>query len=145
VRIVRTVPRRPRRPGGLRARLAGLRRGDALDLLAGLLSAGLLALVYEGRPGPVRVLLALGFTFFTPGRAIVSHLPLLDGWSAVAMPVVLSLAVLTLLATVTLWAHAWRPLDLFQAEAWLSLGCLAAGVVRRRRRSRPDPAHQGSS
>jgi hypothetical protein len=113
-----------------------MRRGDALDLFAGVVSAGLLALVYAGGSGPARVLLTLGFTFFAPGRAIVSHLPLVDRWSALAMSMVLSLAVLTLLAAGTLWAHAWRPLAEFQAEAWLTLGCLAAGLARRRRSSR---------
>jgi hypothetical protein len=131
--------------GSSPAGLAPARRSDALDLLAALLTAGLLALVYEGGPGPARVLLALGFTFYVPGRAIVSNWPLVDGWSAAAMSMVLSLAALTLAATITLWARAWRPLDLFQAEAWLSLACLAIGVARRHRISRVNTARQGDS
>jgi hypothetical protein len=46
---------------------------------------------------------------------------------------VLSLAVLTLLATTFLWAHLWQPVVLFQAEAVLSLAGLTVGVVRRRK------------
>jgi hypothetical protein len=49
------------------------------------------------------------------------------------MSMVLSLTMLTLLATITLWAHVWRPVDLFQAEAWLSMAGLAIGVARRAR------------
>jgi hypothetical protein len=129
--------------GSSRTGLAAVRRGDALDLLAGLLAAGLLALVYAGRPGLARLLLTLGFTFFAPGRAIVTNWPLLDGWSAAAMSIVLSLTALTLLATTTLWAHIWQPAALFQAEAWLSLACLAAAAVRRHRagRAASEPSH----
>jgi len=50
---------------------------------------------------------------------------------------VFSLALLTLVATITLWAHIWHPLGLFQIEAWLSLAVLSIGIVRRAGR-RPD-------
>jgi hypothetical protein len=108
--------------------------GDALDLLAALIAAGLIVLVYQGWSGPPRVLLTLGFTFFVPGRAIVTNWRQTADWSEVAMPMVFSLAVLTLVATVALWAHFWHPLGLFQVEAWLSLAALIIGVVRRHRR-----------
>lgn len=107
---------------------------DALDLLAGLLAVGLIILVYADRSGLPRVLLALGFAFFVPGRAIVSNWPGVGRWSEGTMSMILSLAVLTLVAMVTLWAHFWHPLGLFGAEAWLSLIALAVGAVRRHRR-----------
>jgi hypothetical protein len=123
---------------------ASVRRADAIDLLSWLAAASLIALVEWGHPSPARVVLAFGFAFFVPGRAIVSNWPEVARWSALAMPMVLSLAVLVLLATVTLWAHAWYPLGLLQAEAWVSLAGLAIGIARRHRRA-PGPAAQPPS
>lgn len=111
--------------------------GDLLDLLAGLIALGLIALAYEGWSGPPRILLALAFTFFVPGRAIVSNWHQTARWSEVAISMVFSLALLALVATITLWTHSWHPLGLFQIEAWLSLAALSIGIVRRARR-RPD-------
>ena len=116
-----------------RVRLASP-RGNALDLPAALVAAGLLAVSYAGASGLPRILLALGFTFFVPGRAIVTNWPRMASWSEVAMSVIFSLAAVTLLATVMLWAHAWRPLGLFRVEAWLSLAGLCWGIAHRHRR-----------
>ena len=104
-----------------------------LDVSSCLVAAGLLAVSYAGQSGLPRVLLALVFTFFVPGRAIVTNWPQMAAWSDVAMPIVFSLALLTLIATVSLWAHLWYPMDLFQVEAWLSLAGLCFGVARRNR------------
>ena len=109
-------------------------RADAIDLLAWLVAAGLIALVERGGPSLARTLLTFGFALFVPGRAIVSNWPELERWSAAAMPMVLSLTAAALLATVALWVHAWHPLGLFEAEAWLSMAGLAAGIARRHRR-----------
>jgi uncharacterized membrane protein HdeD (DUF308 family) len=114
-----------------------------LDLGAGVIAAGLLLLYYLGESDLLRIVLALGFALFVPGRAIVTNWPRMTSWSKVAMPVVLSLALLTLLATITLWAHVWKPMDLFQVEAWLSLVGLCLGVARRNRH-RPDNDAQPS-
>ena len=95
--------------------------GDALDLLAALIAVALIILAFRGWTGPPRALLALGFAFFVPGRAIVTNWRQTAGWSEVAMPMLFSLAVLTLAAMVTLWAHFRHPLGFFQVEAWLSL------------------------
>ncbi|MGP7997929.1 MAG: hypothetical protein ACLPKI_11480 [Streptosporangiaceae bacterium] len=108
-------------------------RAELLDLTGALVAVILFVLVLTGQPGPLRLLLTLAFTFFVPGRAIVTNWPRMARWSAVGMSMVLSLAVLTLLATTFLWAHLWRPVLLFQAEAVLSLAGLAVGVARRRK------------
>jgi hypothetical protein len=108
-------------------------RAELLDLAGALVAVVLLVLVLRGQPGPLRLLLTLGFTFFVPGRAIVTNWPRMARWSAAGMSMVLSLAVLTLLATTFLWAHLWQPVVLFQAEAVLSLAGLTVGVVRRRK------------
>jgi hypothetical protein len=113
-------------------------------VLAGLIAVGLLVLVDRHGSGPSRLLLTLGFTFFVPGRAIVSNWPGMARWSEAAMPMVFSLAVLTLASMIMLWARTWHPVSLFQAEAWLSLAGLCAGAARRHRRQRRPgaPAHQ---
>jgi uncharacterized membrane protein len=108
-------------------------RAELLDLAGALVAVFLLVLVHTGQPGPLRMLLTLAFTFFVPGRAIVTNWPRMARWSAVGMSMVLSLAVLTLLATTFLWAHLWQPVALFQAEAVLSVAGLAVGVLRRRK------------
>lgn len=81
----------------------------------------------------LRLLLALLFTFFVPGRAIVSNWPRVARWSGVGMSIVFSLGVLTLLATVSLWIGLWNPLALFSVVAVASLGGLITGIVRRQR------------
>jgi uncharacterized membrane protein len=110
--------------------------GDRLDLLAALLAVALLSASSLNGPAAPRILLTAAFTFFVPGRAIVTNWPMMARWSEAAMSMVLSVAVLTLLATVTLWAHAWHPIGLFQVEAGLSIAGLAMGL-NRRNRSRP--------
>ncbi len=116
-----------------------LRLGEVLDLVAGLVALGLITLIVADRSGLPRTLLALGFAFFVPGRAIVSNWPRMAAWSEAAMPMVLSLGVLALVAAAALWAHEWHPVGLFEVEALLSLVGLAVGIVRRRR-SRTDAA-----
>ena len=103
-----------------------------LDLLAVVISVGLLVLVVLEGPTLPRILLTLGFTFFVPGRAIMTHWSRLARWSQVGMSIVLSLAALTLVAMTVLWAHYWHPLGLFQVEAVLSIVGLGFGLVRRR-------------
>jgi hypothetical protein len=115
-----------------RAHLPDHHLADALDLLAALLAMGVIVLVATADNGLPRLLLALGFAFFVPGRAIVSNWPKLARWSEAGSAVVLSLAATTLVAMGALWIHEWRPLALFYAEAGLSLGGLAFGILRRR-------------
>ena len=62
-------------------------------------------------------------------------------WSEVAIPMVFSLAALTRLATITLWAHVCGPPVLFRAEARVSIAGLSVGLARRSRR-RPDGTAQ---
>ena len=47
------------------------------------------------------------------------------------MPMLLSLAVLSLTAAVALWAHAWHPVGLFQITAAASVAGLLVGIARR--------------
>lgn len=110
---------------------SAMQLADALDCLAVVVAAALLAVTLADRPSLPRVLLTLAFACFVPGRAIVSNWPQMADWSAAIMCVVLSISVLCLLALTTLWAHYWHPLGLFQAEAAASLMGLALSVARR--------------
>jgi hypothetical protein len=107
---------------------------DALDLAAVAVSVGLLGLVAEHASGAPRILLALAFAFFAPGRAIVTNWPRIAYWSEFGMSLVLSLTLLTLVATATLWAHEWHPVGIFEIEALLSVVAIAVGMARRHRR-----------
>ena len=111
--------------------------GNVLDLSAGLIAVGLVALSYMGKSGLPRILLPLAFAFFVLGRAIVTNWTRMAPSSRVAMPTVLSLALLTLVATIAPWARAWKPMDLFHVKAWLGLAGLCFGIARRNRH-RPD-------
>lgn len=106
---------------------------EVLDLLAAVITVLLIAIIYADRVGLGRIVLALGFVFFVPGRAIVANWPRMARWSEVAIPMVLSLAVTTLFATAALWAHLWLPLRIFEIEAWLSLAALVFSILHRRR------------
>jgi hypothetical protein len=106
---------------------------EVLDLLAAIIAASLIALIYLDRVGLGRIVLTLGFIFFVPGRAIVANWPRMARWSEAAIPMVISLAVTGLIATVALWVHRWRPLQIFEIEAWLSLAALVFSITRRRR------------
>lgn len=108
-----------------------VRKEQALDLSAALIAATLIALAAASSVGLPRILLTLAFTFFVPGRAIVSNWPRMARWSAAAMPMVLSLAIVSLLATLALCVHLWHPIQLFDFEATASLGGLAIGARRR--------------
>jgi uncharacterized membrane protein HdeD (DUF308 family) len=113
------------------------RRAEILDLLAGLVAVALLVLVFADRVGAARMLLAVLFAFFVPGRAIVSNWPRMADWSGIGMSIALSIGALTLLAMVCLWARIWHPLALFQIEAAASLIALGIAVARRRSSARP--------
>jgi hypothetical protein len=115
---------------------------EVLDLLAAVIAALLIVVIYSDRVGLGRIMLAVGFVFFVPGRAIVANWPRMARWSEVAIPMVLSLAVTCLFATVALWARLWRPLQLFEIEAWLSLAALVFSILHRRRLGLAAPGYE---
>jgi len=106
---------------------------EVLDLLAVVIAVLLIVVTCLNRVGAGRMVLAVGFMFFVPGRAIVANWPRMARWSEAAIPMVISLAVTGLTATVALWIHRWSPLQIFGIEACLSLIALAFSIWRRRR------------
>jgi hypothetical protein len=128
--------------GGALAAAPARQRAEVLDLLAGVIAALLLALILAGLTGPVRLLLAVAFTFFVPGRAIVSNWSRMAGWSDIGMSIAFSLGILTLFATIALWVKLWHPLGIFEVEAVASLVGICVAVARRRAEqasAAPDP------
>jgi hypothetical protein len=107
------------------------RQAIAFDLAACVIALALLLLAAADFSGSLRLLLTLAFTFYVPGRALVTNWPRMARWSPLGMSIVFSLGILTLLATATLWAGLWHPMWLFAAEAVISLAALAAALVRR--------------
>jgi hypothetical protein len=108
------------------------RRAELLDYSAVFITVGLIMLIIAGTIQPLRLLFTVAFTFFVPGRAIVSNWPRVARWSAIGMPIAFSLGSLTLIATVALWLGFWHPMELFALEALASLTGLGAGITRRR-------------
>lgn len=104
---------------------------DALDGAAVIIACGLVAFNVTGIQGLPRLLLALGFLAFVPGRAVTTNWPRLAPWSEAAISMLFSLVILALLAAVTLWSHYWHPVGLMEAEAGVSLLGLAAAAARR--------------
>lgn len=106
-------------------------RAQVLDIAAVGIAAMLLVFVLGGVTGGVRLLLTVLFTFFVPGRAVVSNWPRMAGWADLAMCIAISLGLLITIALIALWLHAWHPESLFAAEALLSLTWLSVGLIRR--------------
>jgi hypothetical protein len=109
------------------------RQADGLDFVATFIAVALVTVIACGDLQSLRMLLALFFTFFVPGRAIVSNWPRVRRSSAVGMPILFSLGSVTLIATVSLWMGFWHPMALFAIEATTSLAGLGIGVARRHR------------
>ena len=94
---------------------------EVIDLAAIVITAGLLFFVLTDLTGAPRVLFTAAFTFFAPGRAVVSNWSQMAVWADLAMSIAISLGLLALLAMIALWLRAWHPESLFVAEALLSL------------------------
>lgn len=106
-------------------------RADVLDLLSSCVAVLLLLMVFAGGGGVARAILALVFTFFVPGRAIVSNWQRMLDWSDIGMSIAISVGLLAFFATVSLWAKYWHPLQLFEVEAAASLVGIGVALIRR--------------
>ena len=118
------------------------------DLTDWLLDAGsivvtvaLLVLVTFGVNGLGRILLALAFISYVPGRAVVTNWPDARERSAVALPIALSFALWTVPAVLILWVHVWEPTLLFYLIAVASIGALVVARRRRAAAAAPPPRH----
>jgi uncharacterized membrane protein len=106
---------------------------DLIDVACVVVTVAVAVAVASGQDNAFRVVTGVAFTLFVPGRAIISNWPSLAVRPQVALSILFSLTVLTLLATLTLWAGYWRPLGLLQVECVVFGAALVVGLVRRKR------------
>lgn len=111
---------------------AGARQLDSiLDASTLAVTAALLALALLRVDSPVRVVMASGFTLFAPGWAIVTHWAALRKRSRFGASIVLSLSLLTIVAIVSVWIHAWHPVGIMEVEALAVIAAVVVGSLRR--------------
>jgi uncharacterized membrane protein len=119
---------------------AGLGLDDALDAGCLFVTVALVTVLALGGRSVVRDVAAVVFTVFVPGWAVVSNWPAVGRRSRVAASVVVSLSLLTLVATVTLWLHYWHPVGTAEIEGVATVAALTTALARRSTRAR----HQGT-
>jgi uncharacterized membrane protein len=119
----------------------GDREARAIDAACAVITGALLSLTVVGRVGLVRVLLTLAFVVYVPGWAVVANCMPKVRTSRTALPVLVSVTLLTAAVTVTLWLHAWHPLQLFDIEAGASIALIGVAAIRRERRRPHDVPH----
>jgi hypothetical protein len=106
---------------------------DLIDLACIAIATIMVLSVALNSQNAVRAVAAVIFALFVPGRAVVANWPAIGTRAPVAVTVLFSLALLTLIATAALWSHFWHPLGLLVAESVLSAGALIAAILRRHR------------
>ena len=106
---------------------------DLIDVACVVVAVAVGVAVASHQHNAFRTVAAVAFSMFVPGRAIVSNWPSMAVRPQVALSILFSLAVLTLLATLTLWVGYWRPLGLLEVECVGFGVALLVGLVRRRR------------
>ena len=109
---------------------------DLIDIASIAVTATTAVSVAANEKNAIRVVAAVLFTLFVPGRAIVSNWPSVGVRSPLAVSVLFSLSILTLAATVTLWSDYWRPIGLLEVECTISTVALLTAMLRRRSAAR---------
>lgn len=105
---------------------------DVLDAASLCVAAALLTLLLLGSVSVVRDVVTVAFTAFVPGWAVLSNWSILSR-RYLPLGVALSLALLALVATVTLWLHVWHPVDTAEAECCAAIPALSVSLMRRDR------------
>jgi uncharacterized membrane protein len=106
---------------------------DLIDLACIAIATIMVLSVALNSQNAVRAVAAVIFALFVPGRAVVANWPAIATRAHVAVTVLFSLTLLTLIATAALWSHFWHPLGLLVVESILSAGALIAAILRRHR------------
>ena len=110
----------------------GFEGADLIDAAClGVIAVLVVAVLVDER-NAVRVLAAIAFTLFVPGRAVISNWPILSTRSPIVASILFSLAILTFVATITLWSDLWRPIGLLEVECAISAAALITAILRRR-------------
>jgi hypothetical protein len=108
-------------------------RDNMIDMGCVAIAVAVAVAVATGERSAFRVVVGVVFALYVPGRSVVSNWPRMASRSNVAASVLISLSILTLLATVTLWAGYWHPLGLLEFECGASGVALFTALLRRRR------------
>jgi len=136
-------PGRPSRFHSLAGAPSTLRDAWIADGAAVAVSIALAVMIDVGASGVVRVVLALAFVCYVPGRAVIANWPSAQARSQVALPVVLSVSIVTLVSVIGLWMHAWSPLAQFRLEAAASVAAITFAMLWRARSGRrPSPTRR---
>jgi uncharacterized membrane protein len=104
---------------------------DGIDAFCLLVAVALVTIIALGGRSVVRDVVAVLFTVFVPGWAVVSNWPAVARRSRVAVSIVFSLTLLALIATVTLWLHFWHPIAVTEVESVVAAAALVAALARR--------------
>ena len=110
----------------------GFEGSDLIDAACLAVIAVLTVAVLVDERNAVRVLAAIAFTLFVPGRAVISNWPILSTRSPITASILFSLAILTFVATITLWSDLWHPIGLLEVECVISAAALITAMLRRR-------------
>ncbi len=111
---------------------SGFEGSDLIDAACLGVTALLAVTVLANERNAVRIVAAIIFTLFVPGRAVISNWPILATRSPIAASILFSLGILTFVATITLWSNLWRPIGLLEVECAVSTVALTTAILRRR-------------
>lgn len=111
---------------------------NILDAACLVVTAALMTVVAAGGHTAIRPASAVAFTLFAPGWATVTNWPAMAQRSRVAASVLLSITILTLVATVTLWLHFWHPYGVLEVEGAFVIAAVVIGLLRRNRSASRD-------
>ena len=113
------------------------RAARAIDMACAVVTGALLTLTAMGWVGFARILLTFAFAVYVPGWAVVANCAPMVRGSRLALPVLVSVTLVTAAATVTIWLHVWHPVQLFDIEASASIALIGIAAVRRESRRPP--------
>jgi hypothetical protein len=117
---------------------SGFEGSDLIDAACLGVTALLAVAVVANERNAIRIVAAIIFTLFVPGRAVISNWPILATRSPIAASILFSLTILTFVATITLWSDLWRPIGLLEVECAVSTAALIAAIMRRRAAPGPN-------
>jgi uncharacterized membrane protein len=106
---------------------------DLIDMGCVAVTVAVMVAVATNERNAFRAVVAVAFALYVPGRAIVSNWTGLATRPHLALSILFSLSILTLVATLTLWAGYWHPRGLLEVEGAVVEVALFTAVLRRRR------------
>lgn len=109
---------------------------SVLDAFALVISVALLGFAMLRVDSPVRVVMTSAFTLFAPGWAVVTHWIALRKRARFGASIVLSISFVTIGAILSVWLHAWHPVEIMELEALIVIMSVIWGNARRMKAAR---------